>query len=171
MFLTPAERIADFEARGWWSGENVDALLRRAVAAGGDAETLIDPVNRRDLDGQDPERLSWRGVDTRVDALAAALLGHGLRKDDIVVAQLPNTVDAVLLFLACARLGLILFAVYLAAYAAYMLVNAFAPKWMDAVVGGVNVAVVSGLGLIGGAVLLALIYAFACRVPASGGRS
>ena len=108
MFLTPAERIADFETRGWWSGENVDALLHRAVAAGGDAETLIDPVNRRDLDGRDPERLSWRGVDTLVDALAAALLRHGLRKDDIVVAQLPNTVDAVLLFLACARLGLIL---------------------------------------------------------------
>ena len=70
-----------------------------------------------------------------------------------------------------ARLGLVLFAIYLFAYAAYMLVNAFAPKWMDEVVGGVNVAVASGLGLIGGAVLLALIYAFACRVPASGGRS
>jgi len=70
-----------------------------------------------------------------------------------------------------ARLGLILFAVYLVAYAAYMLINAFAPKWMDEVVGGVNVAVVSGLALIGGAVLLAVVYAFVCRVPASGGRS
>ncbi len=70
-----------------------------------------------------------------------------------------------------ARLGLILFGVYLFAYAAYMLINAFAPKWMDEVVGGVNVAVVSGFGLIGGAVLLAVVYAFACRVPASGGRS
>lgn len=69
-----------------------------------------------------------------------------------------------------ARLGLILFAVYLAAYVLYMLVNAFAPKWMDEVVGGVNVAVVSGLGLIGGAVLLAVVYAFACRVPNGGGR-
>ena len=36
------------------------------------------------------------------------MLGHGLAKDDVVVAQLPNTVDAVLLFLACARIGLIL---------------------------------------------------------------
>ena len=70
-----------------------------------------------------------------------------------------------------ARLGLILFAIYLLAYAAYMLVNAFSPKWMDEVVGGVNVAVVSGLGLIGGAVLLAVVYAFACRVPASGDRT
>lgn len=70
-----------------------------------------------------------------------------------------------------ARLGLILFAVYLVAYAAYMLVNAFAPKWMDEVLGGVNVAVVSGLALIGGAVLLAVVYAALCRTPTSGGRS
>jgi len=69
-----------------------------------------------------------------------------------------------------ARLGLILFAIYLVAYVAFMLVNAFAPAWMDAAVGGLNVAVVSGLGLIGGAVLLAVIYAFACRIPASGGQ-
>ena len=41
---------------------------------------------------------------------------------------------------------------------------------VDEVVGGVNVAVVSGLGLIGGAVLLAVVYAFACRVPNGGGR-
>ena len=108
MFLTPADRIRDYEQRGWWSGENVDALLRRAVAAQGDGEALVDPMNRVSLDGCRPERLSWRQLDARVDALAAALLGHGLAKDDIVLAQLPNTVDAVLLFLACARLGLIL---------------------------------------------------------------
>lgn len=70
-----------------------------------------------------------------------------------------------------ARLGLILFAIYLLAYSAYMLINAFAPKWMDAVIGGLNVAVVSGLGLIGGAVLLAVLYAALCRTPSSGGRS
>lgn len=108
MFLTPADRIRDHEQRGWWSGENVDVLLRRAVAAQGDEEALVDPLNRASLDGRTPERLSWRQIDARVDALAAALLGHGLAKDDIIVAQLPNTVDAVLLFLACARLGLIL---------------------------------------------------------------
>lgn len=108
MFLTPADCVRDYEARGLWAGESVDAMLRRAIAAGGDAETLIDPVNRRDLDGKEPERLSWNAIDARVDALAAALLAHGCAKGDIIVSQLPNTVDALLLFLACARLGLIL---------------------------------------------------------------
>ncbi|WP_426267149.1 class I adenylate-forming enzyme family protein [Sphingomonas sp. LHG3443-2] len=74
---------------------------------GGDALALVDPLNREALDGRAPERLSWNEVAERTERLAAALLARGLRKDDIVVAQLPNMVDAVLLFLACARLGLI----------------------------------------------------------------
>ncbi len=108
MFLTPADRVIDFEGRGWWKGESVDAMVRRAVASGADAEALIDPFNRASLDGREPERLSWNALDERVDRLASALLGLGLEKDDVVLAQLPNTVDAVLLFLACARIGAIL---------------------------------------------------------------
>lgn len=108
MFLTPPERIRAFEDKGWWSGDNVVAALHSAVAQGGDALALVDPLNREALDGRAPERLSWNEVADRVERLAAALLARGLRKDDIVLAQLPNTVDAVLLFLACARLGLII---------------------------------------------------------------
>ena len=108
MFLTPSERISAFEERGWWRGESVEALTRRAVAQGGDSEALVDPLNREALDGRAPERLTWNEVDRRVDGLAGALIAHGFEKDDIVLAQLPNTVDAVLLFLACARIGAIL---------------------------------------------------------------
>ena len=108
MFLTPLARVRDYQERGWWSGEGVDVVLRRAIERGGDAEALVDPVNRATLDGRDPERLSWRQVGRRVDSLAAALARGGLGKDDILVAQLPNTIDAVLLFLTCARMGLIL---------------------------------------------------------------
>ena len=108
MFLTPADRVRDFEERGWWSGESVDAMTRRAVASGRDSDALVDPFNRATLDGRKPERLTWTQLDDRVDRLAAALLGEGLEKDDIILAQLPNTVDAVLLFLACARIGAIL---------------------------------------------------------------
>lgn len=108
MFLTPAERVQDFEQRGWWKGESVDVMVRRAVAAGGDSEALVDPFNRASLDGREPERLSWNAVDVRIDQLVAALLAEGVAKDDVVLAQLPNTVDAVLLFCACARMGAIL---------------------------------------------------------------
>ena len=70
-----------------------------------------------------------------------------------------------------ARLGLVLFALYLAAYAAYVLVNAFRPTVMDDLVGaGVNLAVASGMGLIVGALVLALVYAAFARRP-QGGRA
>ena len=69
-----------------------------------------------------------------------------------------------------ARLGLVLFSVYLLGYGAYVLVNAFWPALMDRVVGGVNMAVASGMGLIVGALVLALVYANFCRTP-TGGRA
>ena len=107
MFLTPPERVADHVARGWWQGTTVDTLFQATAAAHGDAIALIDPPNRAALDGTAPDRLSWTDVAARVEATAAALLALGLAKDDIVAVQLPNTVDAVIVFLAAARLGLI----------------------------------------------------------------
>ncbi len=108
MFLTSRARIADYVGRGWWEGITVDAMFQAAVRAGGDGLALVDPPNREKLDGQPPERLNWSTLRDRVEHAAAGLLEAGLRKDDVVCAQLPNTVDAVILFLACARIGLIL---------------------------------------------------------------
>jgi uncharacterized membrane protein (DUF485 family) len=65
-----------------------------------------------------------------------------------------------------ARIGLVLFAVYLAAYGAYVAVNTFRPAVMDRVPAfGVNLAVLTGMGLIVGAFVLAVIYALLCRRP------
>lgn len=68
-----------------------------------------------------------------------------------------------------ARLGLTLFGLYLAVYATFVALNAFWPSLMDVVVfAGLNLAVVSGLGLIVGAFVLALVYAWCCKAPARG---
>lgn len=69
-----------------------------------------------------------------------------------------------------ARLGLLLFAVYLIGYAAFVAVSAFAPSRMSEPLFGVNAAVAAGFGLIAAAVLLAVVYAMLCRKP-GGGRS
>jgi uncharacterized membrane protein (DUF485 family) len=64
------------------------------------------------------------------------------------------------------RLGLTLFAAYLVVYAAYVVVNAFWPSLMDQVpFAGLNVAVISGLALIAGALALSLVYLGLCRSP------
>lgn len=66
------------------------------------------------------------------------------------------------------RYGLWLFGVYLLFYGVYVLITAFAPELMRRTpVAGLNIAILSGFGLIGVAVLLALIYGWLCRRDAA----
>lgn len=68
------------------------------------------------------------------------------------------------LITAQSRVALVLFAVYLTAYGGFMGLTALAPSLMARpVLQGVNLAIVYGLGLIFGAVLLALLYMALCR--------
>jgi uncharacterized membrane protein (DUF485 family) len=62
------------------------------------------------------------------------------------------------------RLGHVLFVLYTALYAGFMLLNAFAPGNMENTpVAGVNIAVLYGLSLIAAAFLLALLFEALCR--------
>jgi uncharacterized membrane protein (DUF485 family) len=62
------------------------------------------------------------------------------------------------------RLGLALFAVYLLFYGGFVLIAAFSPESMELLpFAGVNVAVWYGFGLIVLALVLALIYGWACH--------
>jgi uncharacterized membrane protein (DUF485 family) len=57
-----------------------------------------------------------------------------------------------------------LFCVYLALYAGFMGLSAFAPGVMAReVLGGVNLAILYGMGLIAAAVVLAFVYMGLCR--------
>jgi uncharacterized membrane protein (DUF485 family) len=57
------------------------------------------------------------------------------------------------------RLGMSLFAIYLAMYGGFVLLNTFSPATMDRLPwAGINIAVLYGFALIIGAVVLAFIY-------------
>jgi cyclohexanecarboxylate-CoA ligase len=105
---SPPERVAEYRRRGWWRGETVDALFRRGVAARAAAEALADAPNREALVGTAPRRMTYAETDAAVDALANVLAGLGVGRGDVVATQLPNLVEGVLAFLACARMGAIL---------------------------------------------------------------
>lgn len=63
-----------------------------------------------------------------------------------------------------ARLGLILFAIYLLFYLGFVLINAFKADLMEtSTLAGLNLAIVYGIGLIVSAFVLALIYGVMCR--------
>lgn len=68
------------------------------------------------------------------------------------------------------RNGLILFAIYLVLYGGFMLLNTFAPAVMAMTpFGGINLALLYGMALIGGALVLALVYLALCRNPGGKG--
>lgn len=108
MRPSPPERVAEYRRRGWWRGETVDALFRKAVAARAQEQAIADAPNREALVGSAPQRLTWAEADTRVNALAHVLSSLGVGRGDVVAIQLPNLVEGVLAFLACARMGAIL---------------------------------------------------------------
>ncbi len=65
---------------------------------------------------------------------------------------------------ANARAGMWLFGVYLTLYAGFVGLSAFAPGFMARqMLGGVNLAVLYGMGLIAAAVVLAFVYMGLCR--------
>ena len=58
-------------------------LVQDAVTSSGDQEALIDPLNRADITGDAPKRLSFNEVDKTVERYASIFFEQGLRKDDI----------------------------------------------------------------------------------------
>ena len=108
MFLTPKSQIEEYRAKGWWGTTTVDDMLQHAISTHPANMALVDPLNRESLDGVAPRSLTWTELGQEVEQTAAALLARGLKKDDRLVVQLPNTIDAVIIFLAGARIGLII---------------------------------------------------------------
>jgi acyl-CoA synthetase (AMP-forming)/AMP-acid ligase II len=107
MRTTPADRIADFTARGWWGEDTLTSVFDQAVAAHPDRLALVDQFNRSDSIGGDPQRLTFAEVGSRVKNLAALLRSRGIGQGDIVVIQLPNIVELAMLYVALDRLGVV----------------------------------------------------------------
>ncbi len=63
-----------------------------------------------------------------------------------------------------ARVGFVLFIVYLLLYGGFVFLNAFAAEVMERTpIAGVNLAILYGFGLIVAALIMALLYGFLCR--------
>ena len=72
---------------------------------------------------------------------------------------------------ASSRIGLTLFWIYVLLYAGFMVLVLFRPDLLSLrPFGGVNLAIAYGMGLIAGALLLAIIYMVACRSVEDGGQ-
>ena len=107
MILVSTDRISEFTARGWWGSARMHDAVGAAAQRHPDRTALVDPPDRADIVGGTPRRLNWAEVEAEMHGLAAALAAQGLRRDDILLVQLPNIVELPLAYLACWHLGVI----------------------------------------------------------------
>ncbi len=108
MILSPERQVQEYTARGWWGERTLIDLFLETVAQRAEALAVVDPPNRAALTPGEPLRLTYAEVKTATDRLASALLEAGAGNDDVVMVQLPNIVELVVAYLACARIGAIL---------------------------------------------------------------
>jgi acyl-CoA synthetase (AMP-forming)/AMP-acid ligase II len=108
MQMTPERLRLAHRQQGSWSEARLHDLFAANAARVPGRLAAVDPPNRAALDGREPRRLDYRGLAALVDATMLALAEAGLRRDDVLVTQLPNVVEYVALYLAASRLGVIL---------------------------------------------------------------
>jgi len=105
MILASKESIREWTEKGAWGKKTLIDYFKEHVNKLPDALCLVDPPNKEALVGLKPERLTYRELDRAVDATAEALIAKGIKKDDIIIVQLPNCWELAMLYLAITRAG------------------------------------------------------------------
>ena len=108
MILTPENRIKIFTENGWWGDDTLYSIFQKACNESPNNEALLDPPNRNQITGDDPKRLNFSEINYIVEKYSSVFFKAGLRKDDIVIIQLPNIVELPILYLALTQLGIII---------------------------------------------------------------
>ncbi len=105
MILASKEQIKEWTEKGVWGKKTLVDYFKENVGKSPEELCLADPPNKEALVGLKPERLTFRELDRAVDATAEGLLTKGIRKDDIIIVQLPNCWELAMLYLAVTRAG------------------------------------------------------------------
>ena len=108
MILYNSEIISRYTNSGAWGETTLIEYFKQNIKQYGHQTCLVDPTNKEELVGLSPRRLSYHELDEQVEALAASLFSRGIRKDSIVVVQLPNIAELVIAYLAISLAGAII---------------------------------------------------------------
>ncbi|MBI9090686.1 MAG: acyl--CoA ligase [Desulfobacterium sp.] len=108
MILASMDTIKQYTDIGVYSHDNLHDHFLKSAEKDPDRICVVDPPNRMELNGVAPERLTYREFARAVDAVAEGLVNLGVKKDDIIMVQLPNTWELAMLYLAVARSGAII---------------------------------------------------------------
>ncbi|MGA0799763.1 MAG: class I adenylate-forming enzyme family protein [Steroidobacteraceae bacterium] len=107
MRTTPADKIRDYRARGWWGDTRIHDMFDANAGAQPDRLAIIDAPNRADLVGTAPQRLTFAAVAALIDGYSLSFTRLGLGKDDVLITQLPNIAEYPAIYVAAMRLGIV----------------------------------------------------------------
>ena len=107
MILVPEDKIAQYTGKGWWGTTTLWDMFRQQLRDRPHAESVVDAPNRADFAHGAPQRLTWAQLAESVDRFCHLLLDTGIRRDDVLLMQLPNCVEQFVVYMACARLGIV----------------------------------------------------------------
>jgi acyl-CoA synthetase (AMP-forming)/AMP-acid ligase II len=105
MILHDAKTIREYTGAGWWGNRTLLDTLREQVAAHPERLSIVDPADRMELVGTEPQRKTWAEAGTAVEAIATRLIELGLKKDDVVILHLPNTWELMVLYFGVCMAG------------------------------------------------------------------
>jgi non-ribosomal peptide synthetase component E (peptide arylation enzyme) len=95
--LYTPEKIEEYTAKGYWTRETLASIWGRNAIEYPNKEAIADSR----------VGLTWQQANQWIDRLALGLLELGLKRDGVVVLQLPNSVELCLLRVACEKAGLV----------------------------------------------------------------
>ncbi|WP_106754238.1 AMP-binding protein [Pannonibacter carbonis] len=107
MITTPAETIERHRLNQVWGRVTLDGLFRKVAETNPDRVALVDAPDRAEWTGGAPRSLTYAEAEAEIDRLAGFFAAVGLATDHVIGLHAPNTVDAVIAFLASLRAGLI----------------------------------------------------------------
>jgi len=91
------EMYANYKENGYWKSETPSDIWNRNAKNYPDKEAIVDSRTR----------LTWQQANQWIDRLALGFLELGFQKDELIVLQLPNSVELCLLLVALERAGML----------------------------------------------------------------
>lgn len=107
MILVTNDKIEEYTGKGWWGTTTLWDLFQQQLQDRPQAESVVDAFNRADFAHGTPQRLTWSQLGEMIDRFSYLLLETGICRDDVLLMQLPNCVEQFVVYMSCARLGII----------------------------------------------------------------
>ena len=107
MIVAREETSLTHLSTGVWGRVTLDQVLEKNAATKPDKLAVADFSDRADWTSGRPRQLTYAQLDRKVEMLAAFFAGLGLTPDSVIGLQMPATTDAVVVFFAALRAGLV----------------------------------------------------------------